>query len=644
MKRYLCLLAVAICCSVNSKAAPGDTTWVQANINQLSGYGAYDSTVTFPTTGTYRNIYMIFTLGKYVCPGSPTYCGDWDYTVQNFLMTPGGDTLELGRLITPYANAGAPRTPWPWKQRYVFDVTDYVSKLNGTGTIRIFYSGYSGGFTADVKFAFVEGTPDRNVTEIKRLWHGSFGYGGTPDINSHFPALTMTPPAGTASTTLKFTVTGHGADANGCCEFLSKNYDVKLNGTTIATKAIWKACGSNELYPQSGTWVYDRGNWCPGEITYSHFYELPGVATAAYNTNIQFQAYTGGGSYTTEATIINYGPFNKALDAGIEQVIAPTNDENFFRENPACGTPTIRVKNRGATTIDSIRFEYGLKDSVQMQSIWVGSLAPKSEVDIVLAELPNLNTVAGTAGTFTFQAKIVTVNGVADADATNDLMRSDFVSSPAWPNKLVILLKANNEAATPGGTTSETKWELLDWNNNVFASRTTAALDGFYRDTIALPAGCFKLVVTDGGCNGLQWWANPSGTTAGYVKVRNMTNANLALNGYPTGTYDSDFGCGFTQQFYVKTPNAIVDLAKIGASIEVYPNPAQDIVNIDISGIQHVSGTIQVIDAMGRVVSASKCSGTHHQVNIQQLSNGVYTVLFVDENGSKLQTRLLVTK
>src|SRR5206468_546966 len=134
-----------------------------------------------PSSGTtYRNIYMVLTLGKYTCPGS--VCGDWDYTVQNYLMTPGGDTLELGRLITPYANASGPRTPFSWTQRYVYDVTDYVSKLQGSATMRIFYSGYSEGFSADIKFAFIEGTPDRDVKSIQRLWHGSFGYGGTPDI------------------------------------------------------------------------------------------------------------------------------------------------------------------------------------------------------------------------------------------------------------------------------------------------------------------------------------------------------------------------------------------------------------------------------------------------------------------------------
>src|SRR5436853_6058456 len=93
-------------------------------------------------------------------------------------------TLELGRFITPYANALSPRTPWSAVQRYVYDVTDYASVLHGQATIRISYSGYSGGFTGNVKFAFIEGVPDRDVVAIGRMWHGSFGYGG-PAFNSH---------------------------------------------------------------------------------------------------------------------------------------------------------------------------------------------------------------------------------------------------------------------------------------------------------------------------------------------------------------------------------------------------------------------------------------------------------------------------
>ncbi len=284
MKKYLYLLLFALCCNTVSKAAPGDTTWVQANNVDLPWYGSYDTSIVFPTAGkSYRAIYMIFTLGKYMCPAGSTYCGDWDYTVQNYLITPGGQSYEIGRLITPYANAGAPRTPWSWLQHYVYDVTDYAPILHDSATMRIFFSGYSGGFTGNIMFAFIEGTPDRQVTGIKRLWGGSYSYGdtshlGTHDINLHFLPVTDTAPEFTEAATLKFTVTGHGSDPNYCNEFCSHHYYVFLNGTQIDSYVIWRPnCGMNELYPQSGTWLYERANWCPGAIVYSEYHKLPGV-------------------------------------------------------------------------------------------------------------------------------------------------------------------------------------------------------------------------------------------------------------------------------------------------------------------------------------------------------------------------------
>jgi hypothetical protein len=154
------------------------------------------------------------------------------------------------------------------------------------------------------------------------------------------------------------------------------------------------------------------------------------------------------------------------------------------------------------------------------------------------------------------------------------------------------------------------------------------------------------MVITDGSCNGLQWWAFPTTTTDGYLKVMNMTNGNLNMPGYQySGTYNNDFGCGYTGYFFVNNPyTGVTDLAGSRASIEVYPNPAQNVVNVDLSGMQHVNGTIQLMDIMGRVLYIAKCDEAHKEINVSRLSNGVYTIQFVDDAGNKLQTKLLINK
>ena len=116
--QFLLFLAIALGTFMNAQAAPGDTTWVQAhNGKWLDYFNNFDTTVNFPNgTTKYRKIIMVFTLGKYACPGTPTYCSDWDYTVQTYAMNKLGDTVELGRLITPYGKGA--RMPASWSQPY----------------------------------------------------------------------------------------------------------------------------------------------------------------------------------------------------------------------------------------------------------------------------------------------------------------------------------------------------------------------------------------------------------------------------------------------------------------------------------------------------------------------------------------------
>lgn len=658
MRKVIYLICALMCFNFASEAAAGDTTRVQAHYDvQMPGYGSYDTTITFPAPGTtYRKIYMVFTLGKYVCPGSPTYCGDWDYTVDNYLMTPGGDTLDLGRLITPYANAGAPRTPWTWKQHYVYDVTDYAGVLHGPATMRTAYSGYSGGFTTNIQFIFIEGTPDRDVISVNRLWHGYRTYGDTThhdsnNINVFLPYQNFTAPTGTQAAELKYVVSGHGSDVNQCCEFMPHTYSVFLNSAKVDSYYIWRSdCGRNELSPQSGTWIYERGNWCPGNMVYPNFHKLPGVtAGGPVNVDIQFEPYigNGGGGYGFEGALFFYKGMNKTLDASIDWIIAPTNDENFFRENPICGSPKIHVKNTGATAITSITFHYGVSGYSMIDYTWSGSLASLQGADITLPLLPELSTLAGTSGNYTFVSTITAVNGTADDDATNNTMTSQFVMAPVWPTPFRIVFRANHAVIAPGSTTSETSWAIYDVNNTVVAQRVGATRDSLYIDTVILPAGLYKLAISDSGCDGLYWWANAA-AGSGFISVKQYaTNINIPMHGYNyTGTYNNDFGCGFTQYFYTGDQFVGVNNVAVGAmGIEAYPNPAKDVVRVELSGAQHIDGAIQLIDALSRVVSETPCNSANTNINVTGFSSGAYTLRFTDKvhPENKLITRLVIS-
>jgi hypothetical protein len=480
-------------------------------------------------------------------------------------MTPGGDTIELGRLITPYANSGAPRTPLTWKQRYYFDVTDYVSVLKNSATMRLVYQGYSGGFTGNIRFAFIEGTPSRPVKGITKLWDGSFNYGNTADpIDSHLPAKTITVPAGTQSAEMKFTVTGHGSDGNYCSEFCSKYYNVKQNGSQLAQKQIWKDdCGFNHLYPQSGTWIYDRANWCPGEQIKTAVFKFPAVtaSTTSYTADVDFEPYTLSGtgtpSYIVSGYMVHYGAYTYTVDASFEDIIAPTNYEGYFRNNPTAGKPVFKVKNTGATTINSIGFQYAIIGFAMQSYTATGlSIAPGEEAILEMPVLANFNnTPQGSSNKFI--ASIVTVNGAADGEAQNNSLSSTFTSAPDWPSQFYIRIRTNNLPA-------ETSWKLEDMSGNTVKERYPTAAITFYNDLVGpLSAGTYKLTVTDAGCDGLYWWANASSTGLGAIFAQTADGTAIIpfTNGLPSviqsgsnlsvPSYSQDFGCGFTQYIRV---------------------------------------------------------------------------------------------
>src|SRR5688572_7563695 len=574
MKQLSLFALVMLLFSAAVKAAPGDTTVVQSHTaTQLVNFGNYNAPAVFPSTSTtYRNITMTFTLGKYQCPGNPQYCGDWDYTVQLFLYTPT-DTFELGRLMTPYANVS--RFAWNWQHRYNFDVTDYAQYLKGNTTLRVHYSGYSGGFTANVKFTFIEGTPPRNVVKIQRLWNGSFAYGTSTSIETRVNSRTLQMPATATAATLKFNVTGHGGNANdNCSEFCSKYYQVKVNNALASQTNIWRSnCGSNNLYPQTGTWVYDRANWCPGDVVYANYHPISGLTPGSnYALDVDFQAYsnpTSQASYTVEGHMIYYGPYNFTKDAALEAIVSPNNYEGYFRSNPVCEEAKVRVKNTGDTDITSLELVYGLTGSAMHTFSLLTSIAPGESEELILPG--NTEFVTMGTGLAKFTARISKVNGSADANLLNNEMRSEFTPMPVWPNEIIVRLVTNN-----GGSNANT-WKLFDSNNNLVRQRISTVNATTYNDTLAMPVGCYRLEVYDKACNGLQWWAAPSqGTGSMLVRYKNSTT-QLPLKGY----FNGDFGCGFTQAFRVQTALGLKkDLENLDFS--VYPVPAQEILNVSL--------------------------------------------------------------
>lgn len=639
---YLFLLTLLV--GAAARAAPGDTTRVVAFSNlHADHYGAYDVSVPFPIGGgPYRKVLMHYILGRYQCPAGSQYCGSWDYTTRVQLLN---DSLELGRVITPYA------TDWPLtrKHDYVFDVTDYEQKMHGPQPLRYFYDGYSWGFTVTIVFDFIEGTPPRNVARLERLWEGAFAFGKTSDpIESHLTPRTVYVPGGPVidAVVLKTIVTGHGADPADCAEFCSKYYDVVVNNQAAGRTQIWKpTCGLNQVSPQTGTWIYDRAGWCPGEAVMPRYHNLtqwaaPGIGMTV---DVNMQPYTAANqanataAYIWQAQVIQYGPPNFQVDADLLENISPSTNPNYARQNPACAGAVVRVRNGGADTLRALELRYRTSASLPWQVYqWAGALGFMAETDVALPLPASAYPAGGTAaGEFTVAAR---VPGGQDLNRWNDTLRSVTAPVPSVPDRFVVAFRTN-DAQAPGTTYSESSWQLLNAETGaVVAERTQAASNTQFSDTLSLPAGCYVLRVTDLGCDGLSWWANP-GMGAGSLQIRRADRRQTLR------TLNADFGCETNFRFRAVTALGLAESAPEAAALFIFPNPTQanGTVTLDFSLPQPQDVTVRLRTLDGRLVRTQafeSVSAEAHALSLAGLPRGLYLLECVGTKGARLWRRV----
>jgi hypothetical protein len=80
--------------------------------------------------------------------------------------------------------------------------------------------------------------------------------------------------------------------------------------------------------------------------------------------------------------------------------------------------------------------------------------------------------------------------------------------------------------------------------------------------------------------------------------------------------------------------NTSEDLLKnVSTNISVYPNPATDVLNININNSSFKNSEVVVYNISGVEVLKTNMANSSAQLNIENLSNGVYLVKVTNQNG-----------
>ena len=541
------------------------------------------------------------------------------------------ENIEIGRLITPYAGT----YPNTWKWTYRFDVTDFQHLLKDSVEIRAFYSGYQDGFTVTLNFRFVEGEPPLKVARLQKMFGGSFPYGNpsNPIGNYMTPLLHQAYPGATRTDALLY-ITGHGFGGNeNCAEFCSKNYYLKVNSQSKASAAVWdNTCGWNPIFPQGGTWVYDRANWCPGSsVSWYRHNVTPFLLGQTNLIGFDMQAFTNVNnnycSYITEGHLIDYLPPTYQNDASVEEVLAPSTKSNHSRFNPICGSPKIRIRNNGASALTAAKIEYGVSGGAVQVYNWTGNLALLAEAEV---DLPPLNSWFNSFGANTFFARITEANGQADELAFNNEQQSAFQAVPQLPDSFFIFFKTNMLPA-------ENNWLIEDANGQVVRSRSSFPTNTLARDTIRLNPGCYRFRFNDTGGDGIAFWANQP---AGSGSLRFMD----AVSPFPMlRNFGGDFGSGADFQFTVgyQMSTGILNEQRWN----LYPNPAYDNIVVEFHTPLQGKYAFRVMDLLGRTLqeeSRSLSGENSLNLTLTNLPAGSYVLISTGPGGFKRSDRFVV--
>ena len=523
---------------------------------------------------------------------------------------------ELARYITPYGINLSLGTGFTW----TFDVSDYRTLLADS----VHLNAGNWQELLSVKFLFIKGIPPRDPVSVKNLWNGGFDYGVPSDTINHLAPLTVTNGASGNTFRWKSRITGHGMDTpNNCSEFCAIPHFFNVNGVQQFSKIVTRDnCDRNPVYPQGGTWIYSRANWCPGAEVGTYDWELtpfaPPGSTVSLSHGVGPYTHTGSWDYfQIEDQLITYSPPNFTLDAAIEDILSPSTDQMWGRMNPVCTNPIVKIQNTGSTVLTSLDITYGLAGAVPSVYHWTGSLKFTEDATVTLG---TFNWAQGAAN---FNVTVSNPNGGNDQYPNNNTKTSKFVYPFLMPSSFVIELKTN---ASP----QDNEYTLSDDAGNVLLSRNGLAANTTYDDTLNLPNGCYIFELLDnaagnggGGGDGLSFWANTAQGN-GFIRFRRANNPAILEN------FNSDFGGQIYQQFTIGLSSGINDYFFTDKAIlNVYPNPSDGHVYINIDLSEKKDGKVEIFDMLGKKVYDFEFKNAIAQsieADLSYLKKGIYSV------------------
>ncbi|AEA45869.1 peptide-N-glycosidase F-related protein [Fluviicola taffensis] len=539
--------------------------------------------------------------------------------------------VEIGRYITPY---GIGFDLGPQGFTWIYDVTDYQKYLHGMVDL----AAHNTQELIDLKFAFVEGIPARDVHNIEPIWQNWTSYNYAEMANDVvLQAKQVTLSDTSQNFKIRTRLTGHGQVGNGaCCEWQDKQHKIIVNGVERFSWSIWRDdCGQNPNIAQGGTWPYAREGWCPGDMVREFDHELTSYVTPGNTVSIDYDisdvptndAGQAGGNFVTAIDLVSYSAPNFQHDAAILDILNPNSYEYYSKWNPTCSNPRVILQNNGALPLTSCKIRIWVSYGNFIDYSWTGNLGFLQK-EIVEIPIANQNFWFGANPANGFYADVFQINGSASLDEypNNNVFKAKYTAPELINGPFFIWFNTNNKA-------SENKWKLIDQNGTVIFQRTTLTNTTDYKDTFNLASGCYSIILEDSDDDGIGFWysSQVEGETTGSFRIRKVGGSFIESFPADFGTYHRyDFSVGFTLG---------LDEAILENELLVFPNPSSDKIRVELVGNVGNNAKVEVIDMNGRIVKTKAVQNTNQtyaaDFQVSDLQNGYYLVRVSGDNGSE---------
>ncbi|SFT48564.1 Por secretion system C-terminal sorting domain-containing protein [Lishizhenia tianjinensis] len=542
------------------------------------------------------------------------------------------EMYEIGRFITPY---GIGFDLGPNGFTWVYDVTDYQQLLKNS----VDFMAHNTQELIDVKFAFIEGIPPRDVHNVERVWGSAkqYNYGNLiDDVDLSAKNILLSDTSDQFKLVTRITGHGHYGQQTNCCEWSPKDHKILVDGVERFTWDIWQEteCGDNPNIGQGGTWPYAREGWCPGDMVKDHGHELTPYVTPGTNVSIDYDisgVYNGdqterGGNYVMATHLVSYGAPNFQRDAAIVDILNPNSNELYSKWNPTCSNPRVIIQNTGSDNLTSctilIWMSYG--DNIEYQ--WTGNLG-FLEKEVVEIPVTNNNWWNSYHGDMKFNAQIINVNTTDDWQdeyMNNNYMAVDVEAPETVNDPFFIWFQTNNKA-------SENSYKLVDAQGNVIFERTSLQNNTEYKDTFDLAVGCYSVILEDSDSDGIGFWYSNQveGETYGGFRLRKV-------GGFIFETFPTDFGNYHRYDFSVGMTVGTEEVEK-NVVFELYPNPTDGLFELTLSGPIGEETDIQIYSVSGNLVYSSSMNTKGNigqtQVDLSHVDAGMYIVKLISSTG-----------